>query len=136
MYKKCVVCKKVLPEYLVGSYPLVFQNPVCPVCALRITNKLLRKPPGTPFKKDSDQEALLEAKTFFTVQNKHNRGGHMINPPEECPFRFVQRDKGEWVDLGNCNRTCKDQCIRFYQWKRMGADERKDELFDNGILNA
>ena len=136
MYMKCKKCKKILPEYLVGKYPGVFLNPICPACALKLTNLIKGTPPGTPFEREADQESLLEAEEFLIVQNKKNWGGHMINPPEECPWAFKQPDEGVWVDLGNCNLNCKDRCIRSYQWKRLSVDERKEELFDNGVIHA
>ena len=136
MYKKCIKCKKVLPEYLVGDYPLVFLTPICPICALDLTNKILGNPPGTEFKREVDHESFLEVQEFLVVQSKGNWGGHMINPPEECLWAFQQPDSGQWVDLSNCNLTCKDRCVRSYQWKRMSSDERKNELFDNGVKYA
>lgn len=136
MYRKCVNCKKTLPEYLVDDYPLVFKSPVCPMCALKIINQIKKRPTGTPFDREVDQEGLYEAQEFLVVQSKRNMGGHMINPSEDCPFAFKQKDGGIWVDIGNCNRTCKDRCIRSYQWKRLSDDERKSELFENGIIHA
>ena len=136
MYAKCIDCKKTLPEYLVGDYPLVFKSPICPICAQKITNAIKGRPPGTPFDREADQEALLEARDFLVTSCKGNWGGHMINPSEECPYAFKVNDEGEWVDLGNCNRTCKNRCIRSYQWKRMTSDERKLELLENGIIYA
>jgi len=136
MYKKCVECKKTMPEYLVGKYPKVFKNPLCPICALKLTNIILGKPPGTPFAIESDQEGVDEAETFLYTQCKRNLGGHLINPPEECQYAFRIPDGGEWVDLGNCNRACNEHCVRYYQWKRMTSDERKTELFENGIING
>ena len=136
MYAKCLECKKTMPKYLVGKYPKVFKNPICPICALKLTNLILNRTPGTPFDREADQEGIEEAQTFLYTQCKKNFGGHIINPPEDCLFAFRQKDGGEWADLGNCNRTCKNHCIRYYQWKRMSDNERKTELFENGIINA
>jgi DNA-directed RNA polymerase subunit RPC12/RpoP len=134
MYKKCVDCKKMFPEHLVEDYPQVFKTPVCPICALKILNTLRNKPPGTPFDNQQSQEDLEEVRVFISFQNKDPWGGHMINPPGECPYRFVDKDGGgHWVDNGNCNITCKDLCVRYYQFSRMTPDERKDELIENGV---
>ena len=136
MYAKCLECKRTMPEYLVGKYPRVFKSPICPICALKLTNLILGRPPGTPFDREADQEGVTEAEVFLYTQCKSNWGGHIINPPEECQYAFRVSDGGEWADLGNCNRICKDHCTRFYQWKRMSEDERRIELFERGIINA
>jgi len=125
-----------MPKYLVGKYPKVFKSPICPICALRLTNIILGKPPGTPFDREADQEGIDEAKIFLYTQSKKNIGGHIINPPEDCPHGFRLPDGGKWADLGNCNRTCKSHCTRYYQWKRMSVEDRKAELYENGIINA
>jgi len=136
MYKKCLECKKTMPEYLVGKYPRVFKNPVCPICALKLTNLILGRPPGTPFDREADQEAVDEAEILLRAPRRNNMGGHMINPPEDCPYAFRVPDGGEWTDLGNCNRTCDDRCTRFYQWKRMPPEDQREELYANGVINA
>lgn len=136
MFEKCINCKRTFPVYMVTDYKILFLTPLCPICALGLINQLYKKHPDTPFKDENDQEVYDEAIYFLSNQCKKNWGGHMINPSEECPHRFETADLGSWVDIGNCNLTCKDHCVRYYQWKGMSQEDRKEELFENGVINA
>ena len=136
MFKHCKYCKKPFPEYLVEDYPMLLTSPLCPICARGLINRLSGRDQNTPFKDVNQEEAYFEALDFRNNQSKKNWGGHLINPPEDCAYAFKVKDGGIWVDLGNCIRTCKIKCTRYYQFKRMSELDRKEELIENGVING
>lgn len=130
MFEKCAECKRTMPDYMVEDYPMFFKSPLCPICAGELQKKMFGK-------SKMDPEVLEEANQFLQTQCKNNWGGHLINPPDECPYKFQSaRDGGVWCDLGNCTRTCGDKCSRYYEYKRMTPSQVKDELYANGVVNA
>lgn len=135
-FKSCKKCNKFFPSYMIEDYSYLHPSPLCPICALELRNRLYRKTPGSPFSDLDQQDLWEEARGFLLRQCRNNWGGHMINPPEECKWRFKVPDGGEWTDLGCCLRSCKDRCTRYFQYCRMSETERRDELLDNGIMKV
>jgi hypothetical protein len=114
---------------MVKDHPQLLKSPLCHVCMNRIYKEI--------FGRDLLEEKVIEkANDFKNNRSKRNWGGHMINPPEECEHRFQSFDGGIWVDLGICNRSCKRQCLRLMEWKRMRKNTRLKELYENGVIYA
>ena len=72
-----------------------------------------------------------------------NVGGHIVNPPKECPYRkidrpfgFSKRASGYWVDIGCCISCC-DRACDFWRWyKNASPQERRTYKLKNGVINA
>ena len=64
-----------------------------------------------------------------TIQNV---GGHIIDPPEDCPYRKKIGD-AIWADAGCCQCCCESKCKRFLKVKRMRPYERAQDLRDHGV---
>lgn len=65
----------------------------------------------------------------------YNRGGMLLNPPKECPWRFISKDGGEWVDLSICLVNCKknDNCERHQWYSKATAAELTEEWENGGV---
>ncbi len=130
--KTCKDCERTIPEGYIIEYSYLYLTPICPLCALSFTKELYKR----GFKEDiylKNYEKFLGEKE---TKLKQAWGGHMINPPKECPYRFIAKDKGEWVDLQWCVNYCKDICKRKMIWKRMTRGEKKFELEVNRVRTA
>lgn len=134
-YKRCKNCNRSFPEHLVEDHKLILKSPICPICARYITNKMKGNKPGTPFEKHTMHVDWLEAEHFIKFQVSENWGGHMINPPEDCSSSFMDNETGIfWVDLGICNINCKSRCPRYYEFRRLDSEEKREELHSNGVI--
>lgn len=136
MYKKCAQCKKTFPEYMVSDYKNLLKTPLCAVCAKTLLDKVFGRSPEAGFKDENEREFYEETRDFINNKSKRVFGGHLINPPEECPFRFKNLDGGVWTDLGNCIASCKDRCVRYYKFKGMSKEERLEELFEESVIEG
>lgn len=63
----------------------------------------------------------------------HNWGGHLLNPPKDCKYRFIDSDKGHWVDFGCC-RLCENNCDRYNWFKEASNKERAIDWKMNGVI--
>jgi len=63
--KKCSVCKKKFPAHLINYFMSSHNNIwVCPICGLKLRNKIHGLPKDTPFHGEMAQEYYKEAKDF------------------------------------------------------------------------
>lgn len=126
--KQCNKCKRAFPEYLIDDYPRVLPKGICPICGKLLSHKINKIPLLEPFA-DPEQELMYKEAIEFTQQAVFPRGGHMINPPEECPYAA----RG-WVDLAFCVSRCQGLCDRYREFRSMSPDDRRQELLDNNVL--
>lgn len=67
---------------------------------------------------------------------KYPMGGHLIDPPKECPYRKGPfTDGGVWTDLGCCISCCTNHCERYNWFKRAGSRQRNQDLINRGCKN-
>jgi len=94
-----------------------------------------RQPKDTPFGIDYMDEAYFEALEFLKRPRRHPRGGQLIDPPEDCPYKKTYDDGTTWTDLGICQTACKSpkSCKRLWDFKRMDDYEKKQELLRKGV---
>lgn len=55
------------------------------------------------------------------VTPKRNLGGHMLNPPDDCPYahkHFTSPEGARWIDNGICVMNCRAHCARFLEYKK------------------
>jgi len=137
MSAKCKKCRRSFPDHLVTNVNYSVANPICPLCALALRNKIHGLPEGTPFNGTVANDMWEEATAIIRSKQIYNMGGHMINPPEDCPSRQRANDGGEWVNLPICAYYCerRDDCDRYQQFESMTDEERRQELIDNGVKN-
>lgn len=64
----------------------------------------------------------------------YNLGGHLIDPPNDCPKKKRTEDGASWVDLALC-RNCHSskECNRYTSFIKMGPNERNDDLKSRGV---
>ena len=84
------------------------------------------RPKNKTSKKRSLKHAVLsmlktksrDAKKLITPM-----GGHLVNPPENCPWKRMAYDGGMWVDFTLCAGFCdnRNSCER-YQWFTKATD--------------
>jgi hypothetical protein len=65
-----------------------------------------------------------------TIQNV---GGHIVDPPEDCPYRKQWSDGGIWTDLGCCQVCCTNRCKRYQWYKRATKHMRVEDLRNKGV---
>lgn len=74
---------------------------------------------------------------FSTPNNKTitPMGGHLVNPPENCPWKKMAYDGGMWAEFPICGYYCElnKECER-YRWFKKASDlERAREWKGVGV---
>ena len=133
---QCKACQRDFPEHLMTVVNYSHANPICPLCALALRNKIHGLPSNTKFEGEIANDMWEEAMAVIRSRSIYPMGGHMINPPEDCPRRKVLPDGGVWADYPVCSFYCEDKCSRYYQFQKMTEEERKEELRNNGVMNT
>lgn len=108
----------------------------------KVVNKipLIAKIPKLPKLKNKPGHGYRTKTPGNITTTCNNIGGHIINPPIECPFRKRNQSINNVtlchvVDVGCCIGGCDIKCEFFRWWEMASTKQRASWSFKNGIIN-